>query len=202
MGRLIIASNKEWLVPAGFEERRFCVLHVPETHLQDEAYFKPIVEQMDHGGREALLYHLLHEVDVSSVNLRHFPRTAALLDQITHSMESVESFWFDLLLQGRFYAYASPGTLDWPGEVRIPCPRLYAKYEAFMGTSRQKVSESDFGKKLKELLPSGFQRRYPTIDCRRTYAYIIPALAACRIHFQNRVQAPITWPDPEEDTEV
>jgi Family of unknown function (DUF5906) len=199
--RLMIASNKEWLVPAGLEERRFCPIDVSDVHMQDEAYFQAIVEQMDNGGRAALLYHLLYEVDLSGVNLRHFPRTGALLDQIVHSMESVEQFWFNLLMQGRLYAYASAETLDWPDEVRIACPVLYAKYADFMGTSRQKVDEARFGSKLKELLPSGFRRYYPTINGLRTYAYIIPALAQCRTHFQSRVQAPITWPSVEEDAD-
>jgi hypothetical protein len=199
--RLIIASNKEWLVPAGFEERRFCVIDVSDAYMQDEHYFAAILEQMNHGGREALLYHLLYEVDLSGVNLRNFPRTGALLDQIAHSMESVERFWFGLLMQGRLYAYASAETGDWPGVTRIACAQLYAKYEAFMGNSRQKVDEARFGSKLNKLIPGGHRRYYPTLNGLRTYAYRIPTLAQCRTHFQSRIQAPITWPPPEEDAD-
>jgi hypothetical protein len=42
--------------------------------------FAAIEQQVDQGGREALLAHLL-KFDLSRVNLRQIPRTAALLDQ-------------------------------------------------------------------------------------------------------------------------
>ena len=57
--RLIIASNNEWVVPAGMEERRFFVLDVCDKNMQNREYFNRIFEQMDNGGREALLYDLL-----------------------------------------------------------------------------------------------------------------------------------------------
>ena len=52
--RLFVTGNPDWLVPAGFEERRFAVLEIGEAHMQDKAYFAAIDEQMDNGGREAL----------------------------------------------------------------------------------------------------------------------------------------------------
>ena len=79
--RLIIASNNNWVIPAGLEERRFFVLDVSNKHMQDHGYFQPIFEQMDSGGREAMLYDLLR-YDYSEINLKEIPRTAALLDQI------------------------------------------------------------------------------------------------------------------------
>lgn len=96
---LIIASNNEWVIPAGLEERRFFVLDMPITHQQNHAYFKAIKKQMANGGREAMLYDLLR-MDISGVNLREFERTEGLLDQILHSMSSVQKFWFERLMAG------------------------------------------------------------------------------------------------------
>ena len=61
---LIIASNHDWIIPAGLEERRFFVLDVADTHAQDHAYFAAIFDQMKNGGREAMLYDLIH-MDIS-----------------------------------------------------------------------------------------------------------------------------------------
>ena len=96
---LVVASNSSWVIPAGLEERRFLVLDVSDKHMQDHTYFGAIFQQMNHGGLEALLYDLL-EMDTSAVDLRKIPRTAALLDQIIHTMPTVQKFWFERLRAG------------------------------------------------------------------------------------------------------
>ena len=97
--RLIIASNNDWVVPAGIEERRFFAIDVTDNHIQDKEYFGALYRQMDSGGREAMLYDLLH-MDISGFDLRSFPRTQALLDQIVNSMSSFERYWYDQLCNG------------------------------------------------------------------------------------------------------
>jgi phage/plasmid-associated DNA primase len=182
--RLMVASNKDWVVPAGLEERRFCVIDVPDTHIQDEAYFKAIVEEMDHGGREALLYHLLNEVDLSNIKLRNFPRTPALFEQMVRTMEPVQRFWYNMLRRGAFYDVSSEDVYtDWPGEVRIPCPTLYEKYGDYLGKRRQKLSDTDggeaeFGSELRKWVPPEFKRYRPSNGHGgRVYTYVIPPLA-------------------------
>ena len=71
--RLLVSSNSEWAVPAGFDERRFCIFDVGKEKKQDHAYFAAILEEMNNGGREALLHHLLN-FDLSKVDLRTIPR--------------------------------------------------------------------------------------------------------------------------------
>ena len=98
--RLMAASNNAWVVPAGLEERRFFVLDVSDRHMRDRDYFQKLYQQMDSGGREAMLYDLLR-YDFSGIDLRTFPRTEALMDQIVSSMSPVQKFWFERLIQGR-----------------------------------------------------------------------------------------------------
>ena len=81
-------ATKDWVVPAGLEERRFLVLDVSDRHMQDYPYFKAIGQQMDNGGREAMLHDLLAR-DIKDVNLSIYPRTPALLDQILSSMSPI-----------------------------------------------------------------------------------------------------------------
>jgi len=96
---LIIASNDDWIVPAGMLERRFCVLDVSRARIGDRQYFNSIYDQMKNGGLEAMLYDLLH-LDISNVDLRAIPKTGALFEQIAQSFDSVKRFWFESLAKG------------------------------------------------------------------------------------------------------
>src|SRR5205814_1636042 len=98
--RLFVTGNPNWLVPAGFEERRFAVLDVAEEHMQDGAYFAAIDEEMRSGGREALLHFLLN-FDLLQVNLRQIPKTAALLEQKIQSATPEQAWWLDMLQCGQ-----------------------------------------------------------------------------------------------------
>ena len=85
--RLFVTGNPDWLIPAGFKERRWAVFDMGEEHIQDTDYFAAIDHEMNNGGREALLHHLLN-FNLSQVNLRSIPMTAALLDQQIESLNA------------------------------------------------------------------------------------------------------------------
>jgi hypothetical protein len=87
---LIMASNSEWVVPAGADARRYFVLDVSDAQIQNEEYFAAIQKEADNGGREALLYYL-QDVDLSQFKLRSVPGTAALADQKMRSRRGVDS---------------------------------------------------------------------------------------------------------------
>jgi phage/plasmid primase-like uncharacterized protein len=99
--RLLVTGNPDWLIPAELADRRHFVLDMGEEHKEDFAYFAAIDQEMNNGGREALLYHLLNNVDLSKVNLRKVPKTKALLDQQIASMTPEQGWWFDVLSRGR-----------------------------------------------------------------------------------------------------
>ena len=85
--RLFVTGNPDWMVPAGFRDRRWAIFDIGEDQMQDNAYFAAIDEEMNNGGREALLHYLLN-FDLTQVNLRVIPKTAALLDQQIESMDA------------------------------------------------------------------------------------------------------------------
>jgi hypothetical protein len=96
---LIMASNSPWVVPAGEDERRFFVLDVSPARAQDSAYFNAIAAQMDSGGREALLHHLMIR-DLTGFDVRRVPQTQALRDQKQLSQEPHEAVMLDMLRNG------------------------------------------------------------------------------------------------------
>ncbi len=49
--RLLITSNEDWVVPAGKDERRFCVLDINPRCAQNNEYFREMDEELENGGR-------------------------------------------------------------------------------------------------------------------------------------------------------
>jgi hypothetical protein len=96
---LIMASNSDWVVPAGNEERHFFVLDVGKSRMQDFEFFGALDRQMDDGGRKALL-HLLQTRDLTSFNVRRYPQTKALREQKLLSLETHEEEWVEILREG------------------------------------------------------------------------------------------------------
>jgi phage/plasmid-associated DNA primase len=187
--RLIVASNNNWVIPAGLEERRFFVLDVDDKYMQNKDYFKALFEQMDNGGREAMLKDLL-EYELMGFDLRTFPRTKALTDQILNSMNSVGKFWFDRLKDG------SLGTIEdgWSGKVESEA--LYNHYLDFAGKigDRYKVSESQFGKEIRDLCPEVVRKRMKRdMSQEKVYHLLFPSLEECRKLLESKVKNEIDW---------
>jgi hypothetical protein len=100
---LIMASNARWVVPADADDRRFYVLDVDDKHAKDTPYFAAIAHEMNHGGREALLHHLLNR-DLSRFNVRIIPQTAALAKQKQHSRRGIDRLVEIIAEQGKLPA--------------------------------------------------------------------------------------------------
>jgi len=200
---LIFSSNNDWVVPAGLEERRFLVLKVSNRYRQDHAYFKALREQMDNGGREAMLYDLLG-VDISKVNLRQVPRTQELLSQIVHSLNSTERYWFESLAEGtlqmgKSFISALPTSLDpdpWDGwHATDWVHQAYVSYCQDHG-DRYPSNKTSFVKALKRLCPSLRQQRKSSGD-NRPMGYVFPRLEICRQEFEAVINITFEW-EPEE----
>jgi hypothetical protein len=87
--KIFMASNSEFVVPAGHDARRYFVLDVSEKRKQDSTYFAGIVRELATGGRAALL-NFLRNRDLSSFEIRKVPQTAALADQKARSRRGVD----------------------------------------------------------------------------------------------------------------
>ena len=70
--------------------RRFFVPKVSSESANDHEYFRKIDGELHDGGYEALLYHLLHEVDIRDFNVRAVPKTAALAEQAAYSRKGID----------------------------------------------------------------------------------------------------------------
>ncbi len=146
---LIMASNDMHVIPAGGDERRFFVTDVGTEHQQDNPYFQAIADQMDHGGREALL-NLLMTHDTSEFNVRAVPRTEALREQKLLSLAVNEEWWFQKLEDGCTLRESD----EWLTEVAVnQLVDDYTEHTRRFNISRR-GNQITLGKFLKRVCPS------------------------------------------------
>ena len=203
----IVASNSEWVVPTGMEERRFLVLDVLDRHIQDAKYFRAIADEMNNGGREAMLHDLLSVKDLDKFNLREIPGTAALGDQSVYSMGSLQKFWYEVLQRGHLdHEDDKWGT----GEVQIG--RFYSNYLRFCEDigERYSVEKTMMKKQIEKMLAPHtidlFRRRITIysqkgeIEGTRVARWFrFPPLEECRKSFDSRMKGLIEWDSLEEE---
>jgi hypothetical protein len=189
--RVIIASNNEWVVPAEPEERRFAVFEVSTSRMQDHEYFAAIDRQMNSGGLEALMHHLLN-VNLDSITLRKIPRTSALAEQKEQSLDWVSRWWQERLWQGALY----PEQSIWPVEP-VLVGQLHGYYvEYCKNLGRQRIDGlMMFSKRLRELLPELPLVRPSSSDGVRKRAYVLPSLEDSRAAYDARMDSQTPWPE-------
>ena len=96
-----ITTNAKHFVPASRTARRFFIPTVSDNRVGDLEYFKKIEEQLTDGGYEALLYHLLYEVDLRDFDVRRVPKTAGLAEQVEYSRRGVDGLVEKICSEGR-----------------------------------------------------------------------------------------------------
>ncbi len=105
--KLGLASNSEWVVPATEDERRYFMLDASSRKIGDRAYFAALHQQMNAGGRAAMLHDLL-TLDLTDFDPRDVPKTLALAQQVQHGREP-ELIWLDDLLEDGILPDAARG---------------------------------------------------------------------------------------------
>lgn len=207
---VILASNSQWVIPAGANERRFFVLDVGTGNEQDTRYFKSIQAQLDSGGREALLY-FLSSIKLSDFEVRDVPKTKALHEQKILSMSPDEEWWYRKICNGAILDHQS----KWHEEVRKA--DLLADYVRYMQQIQgpfRRSNETALGKFLIRVCPGlRSTQRWASVRelneddqstrkvKRRVYFYEFPNLERCRSRWEE-IYGEETWPSGEIGLEL
>ena len=186
---LILASNDDWVVPAGVDERRYCVFDVSSARKQDLEYFAAIHEQMENGGLAAMLYDLL-EYDLNGFNVRAVPVTDALIDQKIQSLRGSEAWLFDCLQQGMLEK------VRWKKNgLSISKERAYQDYCDRHRQFRSHTPEDirSWAKIIRNILGSTLEDRRPKKGNKRIREYMLAPLNECRAAFSHYLGQELGW---------
>ena len=155
--RLIIASNEDWVVPAGPESRRWFVLEVAPHKRADFEYFAKVDAFIKGDGISHLLHFLMNRKITN--NLRSAPETEGLMYQrALHSSQDPIGLWFNHLLESGTYQHMYESnkfeTVDAVGNTksgsRIPKNELFNHFNEWAKENKtHPVSSMAFWTKMR-----------------------------------------------------
>ena len=128
-------SNSEHFLPVSDTARRFFITTVSAARREDHDYFAALQKELDEGGYEALLYHLLEEVNLKDFNVRKVPQTEGLRKQRDQSLEPLDAWWVELL---------ESGTL-WGSDPNEPWRAVSNKYQREVKSGGVSVGGKNYG---------------------------------------------------------
>lgn len=138
---LILASNDDWVVPAGTDERRFFALEVGDARKQDHDYFKRIQADLDAGGYANLLHYLL-TLDIKDFEVRSVPPTPFLDDQKARSLRGLRAYLYELLSTGERPPGAERKEVK-PNALFVPTRNLTTAAKTWLEDSRYRDPITD-----------------------------------------------------------
>ena len=199
MLHLIIATNNDWAVPAGLDERRFMAIHVGNAQQQNTEYFTRLWHQLNTGGKARLLWELLNR-DVSKFDPFKIPQTKELMKQKMLSLDSHYEWWHEKLDNASLLP-----TMNW--EDNIPIQALYLDYVQHCRLTGQRMPKSVnyLSSKLRLLLPADpavtrgrlqHDMEFPTgklVSGTVQTMWKLPSLVECRKFFDKKARAEIEW---------
>lgn len=199
--RMIFATNENWAVPRGAEDRRYIIADVSDEAKGEYDYFKAIRDELRNGGTAALMAYLLKK-PIDGWHPRNIPKK--LQEQgwelKIRSGDSIIRWWFDMLQQAYFdktEAYSKevegkmvdlPEVLSWPS--RCPMEDIQKLYLTWCLNYRILHPEHSvvIGRSVKEF---GFRTSRPTKDNpNRKLFYKIPPIEEARNIFSKKFSIP------------
>src|SRR5262249_2942997 len=150
--------------------------------------------EMNNGGREALLHHLL-TYDLSTVNLRETPKTAALVEQKVASFTPEEDWWHDVLQRGELPRIE----VDQQGNCKCLKKILHLSYigrTSEINARNRRSTETKLGMFVSKAVGPSLKHERVKAEPDKRY-YIFPPLKDCRAYWAALMQTTIIWDDPE-----
>lgn len=206
MLHLVIATNHDWAVPAGIDERRFCVLEVGDGAKQNTTYFRAIQKQLRDGGQARLLHDMLTR-DLRRFDPHKVPVTSELTEQKIHSLEPWALWWYNCLIDGSIY----PQHSSWSEPARSDLVyETFCRFTRSMGSrtppgppntlikNLHKLTNNHVVSKRRRLSAELRTRDDDLTDHRLVTTWQFPDLEECRKYFELLLGDKVNWMDPPE----
>lgn len=197
--RVIMASNEQWVVPAGTDERRFLVLSVSREKQKNEEYFSALAKELNNGGTEALMS-WLGRYQRNGTSLRHAPHTDALMEQKIDSLEPHLEWWFEKLQSGKLGDLSA--IQPWPETVCINDQHKDFQYWCAGRNIKRPMKITSFRKLIfgaDGVCPKGKDAVRKRDGEELKWVYTIPDLESCRRNFERALGGSLVWEDDSEE---
>ena len=191
MLHVMLASNEDWVVPAGERERRYVMFTVSDIHIQDAKWFDPINAELAGGGSSAMLFDLLKH-DLRGWHPRRIPADCGLLDQQARSLSPTDAWWLELLESGRLSgcdpkhperAVSNAYDAEVGGAFHsriVKQPGLFDQARALVPQLKHHTTDHELGRYL------GAQGCSNTKKVMRRQGWTFPPLLECRAKWEVR----------------
>lgn len=190
--RFIIIGNDEQLIHATADERRYLMLECGKKQQKKVKYFAAIAEQLENGGYEALLYHLLNEVTLAGFDVRNPPHTDSLREQMTYSANPAMEVIQECLVAGQI-----PGVYMTEDHVKLVNLTFLADWAVKQRPQQWgRVKRQSFRSIMQQLK---FHHSRPMLDGKRTHLVTFPPLDLARKRWTEVFKYPTDWDDDETD---
>lgn len=202
---ILMAANGDWVVPAGLDgERRFAVFQVSRRRQGDKDFFRRLNDQMyRQGGIQAMLHDLLLRDIEGWAPRDEVPATSALVEQKVMTMDDVERWWYNKLIDGMLPNARG----DWhEGGVVIIKEHMRADYLDFAREQRvyRPADPVSFGMRLNKLVGGRLENTQTKPEdtdydikvdrMGRASASKVPSLAECRALMETKLGNKVDWP--------
>ncbi len=180
--KFIAVSNERFAIPLDRDDRRWLVLNCSSSKVGNDKHFNAIVEELEHGGYEALLSELLHR-DITKFNPRRLPVNDDAFDLKLQCAESFIKYLYASACDGRADLNTSNGFLWTEDGLTIRTDVLRDKYHDFCRKEKlSPQSEKECGWALKNLfVGTNFTRKRKRFESgERHLVYHFPALSKCK----------------------
>jgi hypothetical protein len=191
--RMVFATNENWAVPRGADDRRYVITDVSDARKGDYAYFARVKEQMANGGTAALMHFLL-SYDITGWHPRMIPNHLSERgwELKIRSGGSIVQWWFDMIQQGWLEKveahYADEDKYHWPDR----CPTDVVQRSYLRWCTDHKVTHPEHSVAIgRSLHDWGVRTSRPRVDnpSRKLY-YLLPSLEESRELFSRRFSIP------------
>jgi len=128
--KILMATNSTWAVPVSKDERRYFVSDVSSKHINDKPYFNKLHTAIESADVQAAFLFDMLQVDLTGWHTGDIPESIGLRAQRYHSMDSVQKWVIDSLINGSFNVMGD----YWNDE--LSSDELYSSYMNWCDTAK------------------------------------------------------------------
>jgi hypothetical protein len=153
---VVMTSNEDWVVPASLDARRFAMIDVSAKRKGDKAYFTELAAHVRKDATLAAMLFDLQRESLEDFDVREVPQTAALEDQKVRSLDGLQAWLVDVLMQGWLgkteFAEHSAGPREWlPFYATDDLHDAYAQWMSTQRRHERLLPKNIFGKEMTKL---------------------------------------------------